>query len=203
MLSFSLAACNQSQLTTAFDRIAIGVDTGVILLNAIGPSAGVSPAVLAQVSGYLADVADALPKVQALVDGQAKQLEDQARAAIFAADKADAKGRRLTPAMEAFWATQPIKSLEAFMAIASHVVQVTTPAAGSGTSQPAIKLEAAADSSTGTEVLTHNGMAWEAMSALEKHDLHEADRERYEALKRNFAERGSPRAQSQQQRVSA
>lgn len=160
-------------------------------------------ALLGTVRGLQASAAQVEP-LKATIAEQTKQLEDQKRASIIAADKTCAEGRRLTPATEAFWATQPVAALEAFMAAASPIVVVETAGSRHQQQQPAGKTEAVSGSkSTDAEVLTHNGLAWEQMEPIAKAELHDSNPERYEALKRNHAERGSPRAQSQQQRASA
>jgi hypothetical protein len=148
--------------------------------------------------------AEQVPQLNAKITEQAKAIEAQERATLVAADKADSKGRKLTPAMEQFWATQPLDAFKAFLAVAPHQVHVQT-AENKGQQQQAAKQEAVSGSAeaSGVEILTHNGLSWEAMKPGEKHDLKFTDAERYDALKRNHAERGSPRAQSQQQRASA
>jgi ATP-dependent protease ClpP protease subunit len=157
-------------------------------------------AVLGAIRGLQAAAAQAETLV-AQVKDQAKQLEAQERATLIAADKSDPEGRKLTPAMEAFWATQSLESFKGFLAAAPHIVQVQAVA---GQQQPAAKVDVTSDSATsGIAALTHNGVAFENLEPQAKADLFNADKARYDELKRNHAERGSPRAQSQQQRASA
>lgn len=159
--------------------------------------AGSNEAVLGAIRGLQA-TAEQVPVLTAKVDEQARKLEDQERAQLIAADKADPKGRKLTPATEAFWATQSLEAFKAFLEKAPHLIQMQS--AESSQQQPAQASEGAAPS-----VLKHNGLAWEEMTSAQKHDLYFTDggREIYEALKANHVERGKPRAQSQQQRASA
>jgi len=148
--------------------------------------------------------AEQVPTLNAKIDEQAKKLEEQERAQLIAADKADPEGRRLTPALETFWASQPLEAFKGFLATAPHILKVQTQESRSQQQQPAANEPATtASTSTGVAVLTHNGVAFEAMEPQAKADLYLADRARYDELKRNHAERGSPRAQSQQQRASA
>jgi hypothetical protein len=137
----------------------------------------------------------------AQIEQQAKSIEDQERAAIIAADKADPKGRKLTPALEAVTATWPLTQFKAYLAAAPHVVNVESP---KSSKQPPVQTTgSSAPASSGAEPVKFNGKAYEEMSPNEKHDLHESDREMYAAVRQSFVERGSPRAQSQQQRASA
>jgi len=156
-------------------------------------------AVLGAIRGLQA-AAEQVPALTAQIDAQAKQLEAQERASLLAADKAAAEGRKLTPAMEAFWAERPVSELKAFLAVAPVALKVESKS-GSGTSQPAPKTEAAKESAAG--ILTHNGKSYEAMTGPELAALFTSDRELYEQLKANSVERGASRAQSQQQRASA
>lgn len=155
-------------------------------------------AVLGAIRGLQA-AAEQLEPLKTKVSEQAKQLEEQERASLLAADKADPKGRKLVPAMEAFWATQPLEAFKAFLAVAPHQVQVQNAAnSGSGQQQPAPK-----GTPNSTEPLAFEGKTWEAMTPYEKHQLHESNPQAYADLKANYVERGEPRAQSQQQRASA
>ena len=156
-------------------------------------------AVLGAIRGLQA-AADQLPVLTAKVDEQAKALEQQERAQLIAADKADPKGRKLTPALEAMWASQPLDAFKAFLAAAPHIIQMQ--GQDKGQQQPALQDKGTAPTAN---VLKHNGLAWEEMTSSQKHDLFfaEGGKEIYEALKANHVERGEPRAQSQQQRASA
>jgi ATP-dependent protease ClpP protease subunit len=157
--------------------------------------------VLGAVRG-LVESAKQLPVLKAQIEQQAKSIEDQERAAIIAADKADPKGRKLTPAVEAVTASWPLTQLKAYLAAAPHVVNVESPAKSS--KQPPVQTTgSSAPASSGAEPVKFNGKAYEEMSPNEKHDLHESDLEMYAAVRQSFVERGSPRAQSQQQRASA
>lgn len=153
-------------------------------------------AVLGSIRGLQA-AAEQLPTLTAKVEEQAKQLEDQERAALFAADKADPAGRKFTPALEKLYETKSPAEIRAFMAAAPVALRVE--AAKSGTSQPESKT---ADSSA-TSLVTYEGRAWEALTPAEKHNLYVDDPKLYESMKRNHVERGEPRAQGQQQRASA
>jgi ATP-dependent protease ClpP protease subunit len=137
--------------------------------------------------------AEQVPALSAQIADQAKQLEAQERASLLAADKADPAGRKLTPAMEAFWAERPVSELKAFLAVAPSVLKVEA-AKGGPTSQPAPKTEASKEAAAG--VLTHNGKAFESMTGTELAALLSSDRELYEQLKANSAERGAKRPPS-------
>lgn len=154
-------------------------------------------AALGYVRGLQA-AADQVPVLTAKIDAQAQQLEAQERAQLIAADKADPKGRKLTPALEAWIATLPLEAAKAYLAAAPHLVQMSG-SENKGQQQPA----PAAGTATGTMPLAHNGKTWEQMSGAEKHDLFVSDKSTYDALKANHVERGRPAAQSQQQRASA
>ncbi len=153
--------------------------------------------VLGAIRGLQA-TAEQAQTLQAKVAEQAQQLEAQERASIIAADKADPKGRKLTPALEAWAQTQPLDGLKAFLAAAPHVLQM---AQNTQQTQPAVQPTTA--SQTAPEPLAHNGKTWEQMSFTEKHNLKVEDPQAYADLQRNHVERGQPRAQSQQQRASA
>jgi len=154
-------------------------------------------AVIGVIRGLQA-AAEQVPVLTAQLTEQTKKLEDQERAAILAADKADPEGRRLTPALETLVAAWPLDMLKAFLATAPHVVQVQ--ASKGAQQQPANN--AAVGGGVPQPVL-FNGKAWEQMAPGEKAELYAADRATYDALKANHVERGEPRAQSQQQRASA
>lgn len=156
-------------------------------------------ALLGAVRG-LVETAKQVPTLQAKIAEQDKAIEAQKRAAIFSADAVDPKGRKLTPAMHAFWAERSVAELEAFLAVAPHIV-VTTPAEKTA-QQPAVSLSDPHASAI-AEPVKHNGKAWEDMKPAEKAALHAANPEIYAALRQSFVERGSPRAQGQQQRASA
>lgn len=161
-------------------------------------------AVLGAIRGLQA-AADQLPVLTAKVDEQAKALEQQERAQLIAADKADPKGRKLTPALEAMWASQPLDAFKAFLAAAPHIIQMQ--GQDKGQQQPALQsTEAAASGSTFTSVVKHDGKAFEDMTPGELHNIKFSGDEGaaiYDALYRNYVERGRPRAQGQQQRASA
>lgn len=161
-------------------------------------------AVIGAIRGLQA-AAEQLPVLTAKVDEQAKALEQQERAQLIAADKADPKGRKLTPALEAMWASQPLDAFKAFLAAAPHIIQMQSQS--SGQQQPALQsTEAAVSGSTFTNVVKHDGKAFEDMTPAELHNIKFSGDEGaavYDALYRNYVERGRPRAQSQQQRASA
>lgn len=158
-------------------------------------------ALLGAVRG-LVETAKQVPQLQAKLDEQSKQLEDQKRAAIFAADANDPKGRKLTPAMHGFWSERPVAELEAFLAVAPHIVVTAAASAAASSQQPAASMSDP-HASASAEPVKHNGKAWEDLKPAEKASLHDENPEVYEALKKSFVERGKPRAQSQQQRASA
>lgn len=137
--------------------------------------------------------AEQVPALSAQIADQAKQLEAQERASLLAADKADSAGRKLTPAMEAFWAERPVSELKAFLAVAPSVLKVEAAKVGA-TSQPAPKTEASKEAAGG--VLTHNGKTFESMTGTELAALLISDRELYEQLKANSVERGAKRLPS-------
>ena len=152
-----------------------------------------SDGILGAVRG-LSEAAKQVPVLSAKIEEQSKSLEAQERAALFAADKADPKGRKLTPALEAWCSTQPLESVKAFLAAAPHIVQVA-----SGTAQPSVAMSAG----TAPSVVTHEGKTYEQLTPSERHNLHQEQPEVFAALRASYVERGSPRAQSQQQRASA
>lgn len=155
-------------------------------------------ALLGAVRGLLEAKAQ-IPGLQAKVAEQATQLEAQQRAAIFAADKADPKGRKITPALEQWLSTQPLAVIEGYMANATHVVKVEQ----SSVQQPAVA-NGGADGITLAEadgVATVNGKPFEAMTGSERASLHQTNPEQYTALRDNWVGRGSPT--SREQRASA
>lgn len=132
-----------------------------------------------------AEAAKQLPVLKAQTEQQAKALEDAERAALFAADAADPKGRKIVPATQAYWTEQPLSALKNYLAVAPVVV-VTQPT----TQQPAV---ATGSTPTNVSALKHNGKTWEEMEPMEKHNLHASDRAAFDALKQNHVDRGSPR----------
>jgi ATP-dependent protease ClpP protease subunit len=158
--------------------------------------------VLGAVRG-LVESAKQVPVLQAQVASQAKSLEEQERQAIFAADANDPAGRKLTPATQAFWAERPVSELKAFLAAAPHVVVVQQAGTKTAAKQPAVTSVAGTPTSGSTEPLKFNGKAYEELSPQERHNLHVENPEMFAALRTSYVERGSPRAQSQQQRASA
>lgn len=164
------------------------------LLKATSPDA-----VLGAIRGLQA-AAEQVPTLQAAVKERDDKLEAQERAALIAADKADPEGRKLTPALETMWATQPLAAFKAFLAAAPHVLKMQT----GGQQQPASQLQSGTGTSTSAPApMLVNGKAYEQLTGQEKADLFNSDRTTFDALKRNHVERGEPRAQSQQQRASA
>lgn len=165
-------------------------------------SAETNEALLGALRGLQAAAAQ-LPEIKAQLAEQTKLNDEQERAAAIAADAADPKGRKLVPASIAFWSEKdkegnykyPAAMFKAFLATAPHVL-VVTPAAAAA--QPA-----AAASGSSSEVVKHDGKAWEDTAPIAKQALYESDRATYEALKANHIARGKPRAQAQQQRESA
>jgi ATP-dependent protease ClpP protease subunit len=148
-----------------------------------------------------AEAAKQLPIVKEQADTQAKALETAERAALFAADSADAKGRKLTPAMQAYWAERPVKELREFLAVAPVVIANT--AAATGGAQPPVNAGPAAGK---VAPILYEGKTWEqhvaeAPSVLA--ELHSADPAQYAALKANHEERGRPRAHVTQPRAGA
>ena len=158
-------------------------------------------AALGHIRGLQA-AAEQVEPLKAKVAEQDKKLEAQELAQLIAADKMDPKGRRLTPALEAWIQTQTVEAAKAFLAAAPHVVAVQSgSASGSGQQQPALEASAAGG---GKEPFKFNGKAWEDMPKAELHDLKCTDEQTYKALLASYVERGRPaRAQSQQQRASA
>ena len=162
-------------------------------------------AVLGAIRGLQA-AAEQVPTLTAQVAEQAKKLEEQQRAAIIAADKADPKGRKLTPALEAWAATLSIEVLQAYLANAPHIVQVQNAAnSGNGQQQPALNPTSASSATAVSPTL--EGKTWEQIAPIDLHNLKVSGPEgeaAYEALLANYVERGRPaRAQSQQQREGA
>jgi hypothetical protein len=158
--------------------------------------------VLGAVRG-LVESAKQVPVLQAQVATQAKSLEEQERQAIFAADANDPAGRKLTPATQAFWAERPVSELKAFLAAAPHVVVVQQAGTKTASKQPAVSSVSGTPTGSTSEPLKFNGKAYEDLSPQERHNLHVENPEMFAALRTSFVERGSPRAQSQQQRASA
>lgn len=172
--------------------------------------AGDNVALLGAVRG-IAETAKQVPALKSQLEAaagelakQADAMEEQRRDAIIAADKADPKGRKLTPALETFWtekdketgkAKRSVAELEAYMAAAAHQVVVATTVV-----QPKVKTSvtptAAATGGGGIEPVTHEGKTWEQMEPWEKQNLFVDLPEVYAALQANWKERGKPRAQT-------
>lgn len=119
--------------------------------------------------------------VSALQD-KLKQREDRIeqleREALIAADAADPKGRKLTPAVAKLYAGKPVSELKAYLEAAS-------PAIAPATQQQRVTQE---ESGNG-EPLKHNGKTWSEMKPIEKHQLHDSDLDAYNALKRDHEQR--------------
>lgn len=143
--------------------------------------------ILGAVRGF-AESHKALPAAQAQLIAQAKTLEASERAALLAADASDAKGRKLTPAMVAFWAERPVAELKAFLAVAPHVVAIAA-----GVAQPQVTASVAGNAVvTNAAIQTHEGKTYEQMEPKEKVALHQSAPEIYAALRNNWEERGKP-----------
>ncbi len=163
--------------------------------------ANTAEAVIGAIRGLQA-AAEQIPTLTAKIDEQAKAIEIQAFETLIAADKVDPAGRKLTPALESWIRTLPLEAAKAYITAAPHLIKMQT--ASQSQEQPAPQGGTAPIASAAP--MQFNGKTWEQMTGAEKHDLRflEGDNgQTYEALKRNFAERGSPRAQSQQQRATA
>lgn len=131
----------------------------------------------------LTEVGAQLPKLQAQIAQQEEKLQASERAQLVAADAADPKGRRLTPALVQLFANKPAAELKAYLEVAPHVVQTTPdnaqPAAGSQNGGAA----------TSQMVVSPDGKTWEQMSAVEKHNLHHDHPEIYKAVRADFERR--------------
>lgn len=121
-----------------------------------------------------------------------QKLEQQERDAILAADAADPKGHKLTPAMAKFWKDQPIAMLKAFMESASYVVTNVTrqappanpaPTDGTPTTTPA----AVGGGGTQEPVKTTR---YAQMSYMERHQLKRSDPEQHRQLRAEAAQAG-------------
>lgn len=159
-------------------------------------SAETNEALLGSLRG-LQSAAAQLPELKAKVEEQQKSIENQERAALFAADAVDPKGRKLTPALVKLFESKSPAEIKAFLDVAPHIVVVS--AAVATTAQPT----AAVIGGAAPDAITHNGKSWEQLTAAEKHNLHVDDIAAYKALRDNHIARGKPRAQAQQQRESA
>lgn len=147
--------------------------------------------ILGTVRGLHATAQQATAMKSQLIE-QAKKIEDAERAALIAADKADPKGRKLTPPLEKLFSEKSPAELKAFLEAASHVV-VVAPAPTATQPLPA--------AGSGTEAITFNGKSWEELTAADKHNLHVDDKATYTALRDSWIARGKP--QPKQQRASA
>lgn len=161
-------------------------------------SAETNEALLGSLRG-LQSAAQLVPELKAKLEEQAKAIEDQQRQALFAADAADPKGRKLTPALLKLYESKSPAEIKAFLDAMHHTAIVTAPA---GAQQP-LTVVSAANGGIAPDAITHNGKTWEQMTATDKHNLHVDDPAAYTALRDNYIARGKPRAQAQQQRESA
>jgi ATP-dependent Clp protease protease subunit len=105
----------------------------------------------------------------------AAHAENVERDAMIAADAADPKGRKLTPALATYFADKSPEELKAFLAVAPHVVQMQEPANEQGR-QPMQGQQQPGQAQ-------HNGKGWAEMSAREKHNLFVDNPEAYNALR--------------------
>lgn len=104
------------------------------------------------------------------------ELEEQAVMTLIESDKHDPKGRRLTPAMEAWAKEQGAGALRAFLAVAPHRIRMSVDDDGAqpGPSEGGVNYE---------------GKRWEDMRPAEKHALAVADRETFDAMRADYHSR--------------
>jgi uncharacterized protein YdiU (UPF0061 family) len=122
-----------------------------------------------------------------------KKIEDAERDAIMAADAVDPKGRKITPAMMDFWKGEPVAKLKAFLEKAPHVVQMSAVSQEPGTQTSGTNAGGNAGDSGASEVtLKHEGKSWDQMSGMDKADLHETNKEKYDQMRDDFKKRGRP-----------
>ena len=115
-------------------------------------------------------------QLRSRIDELEKATQDAARAQLIAADAADPKGRKLTPATAKFFDGRPVAELKAFLEAAPHILPTSTDNA-----QPGVVSSASGDNPP-NQATQWNGKTWATMNAVEKHNLFVENREVYDQL---------------------
>lgn len=145
--------------------------------------------VLGAVRG-MAEAAAQVPKLLADAKTHADALDAQKRVTLLAADKADPKGRKLTPALEQHYASRSVSELEAFLQVAPHVLSVDgKPVAQPKTGSGAADGGGGSDTGGGGELLKHNGKVWKDLKPQERHELFVDDKNQYDAMRAQHEQR--------------
>lgn len=136
----------------------------------------------------LIESAAKVPELEAKLEAADKRNEDAERAAVIAADAADPKGRKLTPALLKLWEKKPVSELKAYLEAAPHQVQTTEtkhePNSGSSADGAGASVDGAE-----LKVLKHNEKAYEELSPQERHNLWVSNRAKFDELRSNYQER--------------
>lgn len=94
--------------------------------------------------------------------------------------KAALSSGQLVPATEPWAKAQTVEALKAFLAVAPKVVPIDEPVRQPPPAQPTASAAKAGE----VDVKALSAKGWDAMTSWEKHLLHNADREAYEAAKK-------------------
>lgn len=143
----------------------------------------------------LVEASAQVPTLKAQLEAQTKKNDDIERAALIAADAADKKGRKLTPALVKLYADKPVAELKAFLEVAPHAVATTETIQEPGTSSTTDGAGAVhAGTISDPKLVTHNGKSWEQLTNTERHNLHFENKELYDAVRNSYLERRRPSA---------
>lgn len=136
----------------------------------------------AEVLGAVRGLVEAAGQVTQLRE-RLTQLEAQNEAGerdrLIAADAADPKGRKLTPAIAALYKTRSAAELKAFLDVAPYVLA----APNKDQTEPPVMTGGAGGESPQTGPLKWNGKTWAEMSNVEKHNLHVENPDVYNQLR--------------------
>jgi hypothetical protein len=137
----------------------------------------------------LVETAASADKLRAELDVQRATADESARAQLIAADKANPKGRKLTPALEQLYLEKDdagkykrtLADFEAFLKVAPITVQM------SAGKQPAVHGGAGPQNHSSDEhdtsaMLKHNGKTLMELKPKERAALYVENREQYDAM---------------------
>jgi ATP-dependent protease ClpP protease subunit len=129
----------------------------------------------------MAEAAAQVPKLLSDASSHAAALDAQKRVTLLAADKADPKGRKLTPALEKHYESRSVSELEAFLQVAPHVLSID----GKPVKQPkTVAADGGGGGNDDSEIeLKWKGKKWGELKPQERHELYVDNREQYAAMR--------------------
>jgi ATP-dependent protease ClpP protease subunit len=189
-LGLSGEGAEEAAVMAAIDRLKNERQRGESVLSELRHITGkdTHDAVLGAVRG-LADAAKQLTAAQAQNAQLVDQLEGQERAALIAADAANPKGRRLSPAVAKLFDNKPVAELKAYLEVAQPIAGTAAPTGGTQPSLGSTNGAAGSGVSQQGDIVLFDGRKWEDMQPYEQHNLHVENIDAYKALRQNFEQR--------------